>query len=394
MKITTIGIDLAKNIFQLHGVDSKGHTVLRRAIKRPEMLAYFVKLQPCLIGMEACGSAHHWARKLTQYGHTVKLMAPQYVKAYVKTNKNDANDAEAICEAVSRPNMRFVAVKDVDQQAILSLHRARQGLIKSRTAQANQLRGLLYEYGITIPQGISQITKRLPIILENQDNDLPIAMLSLIRRLMDHFNSIAAEVSAIDKTILQWHKQNEASQRLCQISGVGPLTATAMVATVGNAQHFKNGRQLAAWLGIVPKQQSSGGKQQLLGMSKRGDTYLRTLLIHGARAVLRYVARPGESANLIAQASRSDVETESVVEGIEASQQANQEASGAASSRSKSKSKLAPATRQWLESMLMRRHPNVVAVALANKNARIIWSLLRNQDTFHPDYAAAKSAAA
>jgi transposase len=324
--------------------------------------------------MEACGSAHHWARKLTQYGHTVKLMAPQYVKPYVKTNKNDANDAEAICEAVARPNMRFVPIKDVDQQAILSLHRARQGFVKSRTAQANQLRGLLAEYGVTIPQGINQIAKRIPIILENQDNDLPITMLSLVSRLYEHFKALGAEVDAIDETIMNWHKQSEASMRLCRIGGVGVLTATAIVATVGNAENFSSGSQFAAWLGIVPRQQSSGGKQTLLGMSKRGDVYIRTLLIHGARAALRYVARPGE------------VKLQEDVPG----QAPSQNASGQVS---KSKSKLAPATRRWLESMLIRRNHNVVAVALANKNARVIWAMLRHQSQFHPDYAAAKSAA-
>ena len=381
MKITTIGIDLAKNVFQLHGVDASGHTVLRRALKRPEMLAYFVKLQPCLIGMEACGSAHHWARKLKQYGHTVKLMAPQYVKAYVKTNKNDANDAEAICEAVSRPNMRFVPIKDVDQQAILSVHRARQAMVKSRTAQANQIRGLLAEYGVTIPQGINQIAKRIPLILENQDNDLPIAMLSLIRRLSEHFTLLTAEVKAMEKTILQWHKQNEASMRLAQVSGIGPITATAAVAMLGNAENFKTSRQLAAWVGIVPSQHSTGGKQHLQGMSKRGDTYLRTLLIHGARAALRYVDNPAEAGWADGASGASGIgEAGGVGETIDGTE-------------ATSRSKLAPDTRRWLESMLTRRHKNVVAVALANKNVRIIWSLLRNKSQFRPDYAAAKSAA-
>lgn len=291
MKITTIGIDLAKEVFQIHGVDEHGKTVLRKQLRRSMMAEFFANLEPCLIGLEACGSCQHWARKLGSFGHTVKLMSPQFVKPYVKTNKHDMADAEAICEAVTRPSMRFVPIKNVEQQAMLSVHRARQGLVKARTAQANQIRGLLSEFGIVIPQGIQSISKRIPDILEDAENDLPGTMRRLLERLNDHLKELDRQVNELELQIKLWHKENEASQRLEAIPGVGPITASAIVTTVGNATEFKNSRQLAAWLGLVPKQHSSGGKQTLLGISKRGDTYLRTLLIHGARAVIRFAEK-------------------------------------------------------------------------------------------------------
>lgn len=340
MKITAIGIDLAKEVFQVHGVDDHGKTVLRKQLRRDRMTNFFANLAPCLIGMEACGSAHHWARKLGELGHTVKLMSPQFVKPYVKTNKHDMADAEAICEAVSRPNMRFVAIKNIEQQAILSVHRARQGLVKARTAQANQIRGLLSEFGIVIPQGIHSIAKRVPDILEDAENGLPGTMRHLLERLNDHLKELSRQVEELELQIKLWHKENEASKKLEAIPGIGPITASAIVATVGNATEYKNGRQLAAWLGLVPKQRSSGGKQTLLGISKRGDTYLRTLLIHGARAVIRF--------------AENKTEPES-----------------------------------WLHKLIMRRNKNVAAVALANKNARVIWALLAKGTTFHPDHASA-----
>lgn len=344
MKITTIGIDLAKEVFQIHGVDERGKAVLRKQLKRSEMAKYFAKLEPCLIGMEACGSAHHWARKLEGCGYTVKLMAPQFVKPYVKTNKNDMADAEAICEAVSRPNMRFVAKKTVEQQVVLSVHRARQGFIKARTAQGNQIRGLLSEFGIVIPKGIRSIVKRVPEILEDGDNGLPGAMRQLIERLTGNLKEMDRQVNELEAQIQLWHRENEASRKLAEIPGLGPITASAIVATIGDAREFKNGRQLAAWLGLVPRQNSSGGKQILLGISKRGDTYLRTLLIHGARSVNRY--------------AESKAEPDS-----------------------------------WLKKLMARRNKNVAAVALANKNARIIWALLAHERIFRPDYTAAKPAA-
>ena len=345
MKITTIGIDLAKEVFQVHGVDEHGKTVLRKQLRRNKMTNFFANLEPCLIGMEACGSSHHWARKLSEFGHTVKLMPPQFVKPYVKTNKHDMADAEAICEAVSRPNMRFVPIKNIEQQAILSVHRARQGLVKARTAQANQIRGLLSEFGMVIPQGIHSIAKRVPDILEDAENGLPGTMRHLLKRLNDHLKELSRQVEELELQIKLWHKENEASQKLEAIPGIGPITASAMVATVGNATEYKNGRQLAAWLGLVPKQCSSGGKQLLLGISKRGDTYLRTLLIHGARAVIRFAENKAEPEN-------------------------------------------------WLRKLITRRNKNIAAVALANKNARIIWALLVKGSTFHPDHTSAASAAA
>jgi transposase len=344
MKITTIGLDLAKYIFQVHGADEHGKTAVRKQLKRTEMAKYFAKLEPCLIGMEACGSAHYWARKLAEYGHTVKLMAPQFVKPYVKTNKNDMADAEAICEAVRRPNMRFVAIKNVEQQAILSVHRARQGFVKARTAQSNQIRGLLSEFGIVIPQGISQIMKQVPEILEDGENGLPGAMRNLIARLAGNLKEMDRQVKELEAQIQLWHRENEASLKLAEIPGLGPITASAIVATVGDAREFNNGRQLAAWMGLVPKQNSSGGKQNLLGISKRGDTYLRTLLIHGARSVIN--------------AAEKKAEPES-----------------------------------WLRKLMDRRNTNVAAVALANKNVRIVWALLAHGRTFRADYTPAAGAA-
>ena len=345
MKITTVGIDLAKNVIQVHGVDAHGKRVLKKQLKREQVIPFFANFQSCLIGMEACGGAHHWARKLQGLGHTVKLMAPQFVKPYVKTNKNDVADAEAICEAVSRPNMRFVPIKNGEQQAVLSLHRARQGFVKARTAQANQIRGLLSEYGIVLPQGISHIAKRVPQILEDGENDLPGVFRQLLFRLGEHLKELDRQVTELEAQIQLWHRESEASRRLAQIPGVGPITASALVASIGDAKAFKNGRQLAAWLGLVPRQHSSGGKPLLLGISKRGDTYLRTLLILGSRAVLRVAERqPGYQAS-------------------------------------------------WLARLLERRNSNVAAVALANKNARTVWALLAQGRDFRADFMPAMAGA-
>jgi transposase len=340
MKITTIGLDLAKLLFQVHGVDERGKVAVRKQLKRTEMSIYFANLEPCLIGMEACGSSHYWARKLEGYGHTVKLMAPQFVKPYVKTNKNDMADAEAICEAVSRPNMRFVAIKTVEQQAILSVHRARQGFVKARTAQGNQIRGLLSEFGIIIPQGIRSIMKQIPEILEDGENGLPGTMRNLIDRLTENLKEMDRQVKELEAQIQLWHRENEDSRKLAEIPGLGPITASAIVATVGDAREFKNGRQMAAWMGLVPRQHSSGGKQTLLGISKRGDSYLRTLMIHGARSVIRFAENKAQPES-------------------------------------------------WLRKVMARRNKNVAAVALANKNARIVWALLAKDRMFRPDYTPA-----
>jgi transposase len=340
MKITTVGIDLAKNVFQVHGVDERGKAVLRKQLKRSQFLLFFSNLPPCLIGMEACGSAHHWARKLQGFGHTVKLIAPQYVKPYVKTNKNDAADAEAICEAVGRPNMRFVAIKTVEQQTVLSEHRVRQAFVQARTAQVNQIRGLLAEFGLAIPKGIANLPKQVPLILEDPAYELPGAFRELMTRLLAHFHELDRQVDELEAQIQAWHRNNPASRKLAQLHGIGPLGASAMVASIGDAKAFKNGRQLSAWLGLVPRQHSSGGKQALLGMSKRGDVYLRTLLIHGARSAILAAQRRSE-------------------------------------------------TDSWLAKLVQRRNPNVAAVALANKNARVIWALLAHDREYQSDYAVA-----
>ena len=340
MNITTIGIDLAKSVFQLHGIDSSGKVLIKKQIKRAQMAEYFVSLKPCLVGMEACGSAHHWARKLESFGHAVKLMPPQYVKPYVKTNKNDAADAEAICEAVTRPNMHFVPIKSTEQQAILSLHRIRQGYVKARTAQANQIRGLLAEFGLEIPQGIGYISKRVPDIIEDASNELPGILRIEIQSLLEHLNELDTRADHCEKKIVAWHKQSETSKKLEAIPGIGPLTATALIASLGEAKNFKNGRQVAAWIGLVPRQHSSGGKQNLLGISKRGDIYLRTLLIHGARSV---IYRSGQKEN--------------------------------------------PTDRQsWLNQLTQRRNKNVAAVALANKNARIVWAILHHNREYQDNH--------
>ena len=340
MNITTVGIDLAKNVFQVHGVDHHGKVVLKKQLKRAQMAPFFANLSLCLIGMEACGSAHHWARKLQAMGHTVRLMAPQFVKPYVKTNKNDAADAEAICEAVGRPNMRFVPIKNVEQQAVLALHRVRQGLVKARTAQGNQIRGLLAEFGIIIPQGISNIAARVPALIEDASNELPGAFRILIQRLLDHLKELDRQVDELEAQIQAWHRNSELSTKIAQVPGIGPISASALIASIGDARNFDNGRQLAAWLGLVPKQHSTGGKSNLLSISKRGDTYLRTLLIHGARSVIYHAAKKLDSCS-------------------------------------------------WLSALVSRRNKNVAAVALANKNARIIWALLTRDRRYEAGYTRA-----
>jgi transposase len=345
MKITTVGIDLAKNVFQVHGIDERGKAVLRNQLRRAQVAVFFSNLPPCVIGMEACASAHHWSRTLQRFGHTVRLMAPQFVKPYVKTNKNDVADAEAICEAVGRPNMRFVPIKSIEQQAILSVHRVRQGFVKARSAQGNQIRGLLGEFGVVIPQGIINVTKRAPEILEDAGNELPVPFRHLISRLTEHLKELDRQVKEFEKEIIAWHRSSELSRKLEKIPGIGPLAASALVASIADARSFKNGRQVSAWLGLVPRQSSSGGKPMLLGMSKRGDAYLRTLLIHGARSAI------------LAATNKVDN------------------------------------TQGWLTDLLKRRHPNIAAVALANKNVRTVWALLAHGREFKADYVATHMAA-
>ena len=345
MKITTVGIDLAKAVFQVHGVDERGKAVLRKQLKRRDVMSFFANLEPCLIGMEACGSAHYWARKLSELGHTVRLMAPQFVKPYVKTNKSDRNDAEAICEAVARPNMRYVPVKTASMQAVLALHRARQGFVKARTAQANQIRGLLAEFGIVIPKGIGHIAKGVPEILEDGENGLPAMMRQLIERLGEQLKALDKQVGEMQRQITLWHRENEQSRKLEDIAGIGPITASAFVASVGDAKSFKNARQVTAWLGMVPRHEGTGGRATLGKISKRGDVYLRTMLIHGARSVIAKLERKPDQAS------------------------------------------------PWLRRLLARRNKNIAAVALAAKNARIAWALLAHERRFEPDYVAIRPAA-
>jgi transposase len=257
MKLTTIGIDLAKNVLQVHGVDAHGKVSLKKQLERGQVAAFIANLPPCLIGMEACGRAHYWARKLQALGHAVKLMAPQFVKPYVKTNKHDAADAEAICEAVLRPNMRFVPIKEVEQQAVLALHRARQGMVKARKAQANQIRGLLSEFGLIVPQGITHVYQRVPVLLDEAKEELPGVFCELVQRLLSHLKELDRQVGEMEVQIQIWHRANELSRKLEAIPGIGPLTASALTASIGDAKNFANGRQLAAWLGLVPKQHST-----------------------------------------------------------------------------------------------------------------------------------------
>lgn len=334
MKITTIGLDLAKNVFQIHGVDEYGKVRVRRTLRRAQVLPYFSNLPACRIGMEACASGYHWGRELGRLGHEVKLMAAQFVKPYVKGNKNDAADAEAICEAVSRVNMRFVAVKNVEQQAVLALHRARDSFVKAHTAQSNQIRGLLGEFGLVLPKGHAALRANMPGILADADNALSIPMRELLQRLMSHLHYLQRQCEEIEQSIVRWHRSNEASRRLAEIPGIGPLTASALVASIGDIQAFKNARQLAAWLGLVPAHDGSGGRNVLLGISKRGDGYVRRLLIHGARSVLQGRQRRGTRGG------------------------------------------------DWLSGLLQRRPFNVAVVALANKNARRVWALLSRGEHF------------
>lgn len=294
--------------------------------------------------MEACSSSHYWARKLQELGHTARLIAPQFVKPYVKANKTDAADAEAICEAAGRPGMRFVPPKSIESQALLALHRARQGFIKSRVAQTNQLRGFLAEFGIIISQGPKNLESRVPNILAEAENKLPDHVRQLLQQLLTHVRYLREHTEDLEAQIKRWHERNEASRRLAEIPGIGALTASALVASVGDARVFGNGRQLAAWLGLVPRQQSRGGKPHLLGISKRGDAYLRTLHIHGARAVIV---------------------------------------------RAKQKSGYAEG---WLGRLLARRHKNIAACALANHNARVAWALLTRERRYEASYASLQAA--
>lgn len=332
--LAVLGIDIAKQSFQLHGVDCNGVTVLRKTLNRKKLCSFIAKLPVCTIGIEACGGANHWARVFQGFGHTVHMIAPQFVKPYVKSNKSDAADAEAICEAVQRPTMRFVPAKSVAQQDLQSLHRIRSQAVARRTAQANQIRGLLMEYGLVIPQGIVYIRKSIPAMLEDGENELTAMFRELLSDLYDEMVHLDERIKTLENKLKALCSQNEDCQRLLTIPGVGLLSATALVAAIGDINAFKNGRELAAWLGLVPRQHSTGGKSTLLGISKRGDTYLRTLLIHGGRTVVRVADKHRDQRS------------------------------------------------QWISQLDARRGKNISAVAVANKNARVAWALLSQKTTY------------
>ena len=337
MKLNRIGLDLAKQVFQVHGVDSHEQVKCRKQLKRQQMLDFFRQLEPCLVVMEACGSAHYWARELRVLGHEVRLIAPQFANPFVKSGKDDANDAEAICEAGSRPSMRYVEVKSAEQQANQSVHRIRSRVVRSRTALVNEVRGLLAEFGLVEPRtGVAAARELLRQAIDTQDNGLPGPMRELLRDLSEELQGHDERLANLEKLIQRQAREDERVKRLMKIEGIGPISATAVVSAVGDARQFRSGRQFAAWLGLVPSQHSSGGKERLGSISKRGDKYLRTLLVHGARAVLKHCQEKTDK--------RSD----------------------------------------WLNKLLCRRNKNIATVALANKNARIIWAILSKGEQYQP----------
>ena len=336
MQVVRIGLDLAKYVFEVHGVDSHGKVVVRKMLRRDAVAHFFANLPPCLVGMEASNGAHYWTKVLTEFGHQVRLISPQFVTPYVKSNKNDRNDAEAICEAVGRPSMRFVPPKSVDQLAVQAVHRIRRRLVANRVRLVNQIRGLLSEHGIVIARDITQLRRGLANIVGSSDDGLSDLVRSLMRELQVEMAELDRRITSYDRRIREIFRNSEQCQRLGKIEGIGPVTATALIAAVGDRSCFKNGRQFAAWLGLVPKQRSSGGRARLFGISKRGDRYLRTLMIHSARATLGRAGGKQDPRSL------------------------------------------------WLGKLRQRRHPNVAAVALANKNARIVWAMLSGDASYEP----------
>jgi len=332
-EVSTIGLDIAKSVFQVHGIDSDGVVVIRKRVTRAKMLEFFAALPPCLIGIEACPSAHHWSRELQALGHTVRLMPPSYVKAYLKRSKNDANDAAAICEAVTRPSMRFVPTKSEQQQSGLMLHRSRQLLVRQRTMLSNAIRGHMAELGIISAKGRNGTAELLKVLANGEDDRIPAAARFSLEVLARQYVAMTAEIGAIEKCIHAWHRSCEESRRLEEIPGVGPIVATALVAEVGDWKAFSSGRNLAAWIGLVPRQHSTGGKERLGGISKQGNRYLRWLLVTGAMAVIRYARQHGTK-------------------------------------------------RLWLARMLERRPIRVAAVALANKIARMAWAMMAGGEHF------------
>ena len=327
-EVSTIGLDLAKNVFQVHGVDGSGKTVIRRQLRRGQVLAFFKKLPPCLVGMEACATSHYWAREIAALGHEVRMMPARYVKPYVKRNKNDMADAEAICEAVTRPTMRFVPIKTPDQQSILMLHRTRELFVRQRTMLVNALRAQLAEFGIVAGVGRNGLETLLEVIADEQDARVPPEARDCLLALRDQLELAKRQILEADRRVLAWHRANELSRRLDEIPGVGPLIATALVASIPDPQAFRSGRDLSAWIGLVPKQSSTGGKERLGHISKAGNRYLRKLLVVGALSVIRRAQQSGSTR------------------------------------------------RPWLIALMARRPTKVAAIALANKIARIAWAMM------------------
>ena len=339
--IKTIGLDIAKSVFQVHGVDAEGSVVVRRQLKRRYVLAFFEKLAPCLIGIEACASAHHWSRQLQALGHTVRLMPPAYVKPYVKRHKNDATDAEAICEAVTRANMRFVPTKTAEQQSCLVLHRTRHLFIRQQTSVINAIRAHLAEFGIVAPVGRRGMEELLHIVGDTGDQRLPEVARTCLAALGAQLRMLKTQILHLDRRIIAWHRGNEISKRLDELPGVGPALATALVASVADPRAFRSGRDFSAWIGLVPKQHSSGGKDRLGGISKQGDRYLRSLFVAGALAVIRYAKIHGTKH------------------------------------------------RPWLTALLARRPTKVAAIALANKIARMAWAMMARGERYREPVALA-----
>ncbi|MGC1639914.1 MAG: IS110 family transposase [Pseudolabrys sp.] len=339
--VTTVGLDIAKSVFQVHGVDGAGQVVVRRQLKRRYVLAFFEKLPPCLVGIEACASSHHWSRELKAFGHTVKLMPPAYVKPYVKRQKNDATDAEAICEAVTRANMRFVATKTPEQQSALTLHRTRHLFIRQQTAVINVIRAHLAEFGIVAPVGRKGVETLLDVVANPADRRVPVVARACLAALGAQLRRLKEQILQFDRLIMTWHRSHEASKRLDAIPGVGPVLATALVASIADPNAFRSGRNFSAWIGLVPKQYSSGGRDRLGSISKQGDRYLRSLFMAGALAVIRYAKIHGTKH------------------------------------------------RPWLTALLARRPTKIAAIALANKIARMVWAMMTRGERYKEPVALA-----